>query len=522
MFNNVVRMVSQKFELGDKSSALVQIVVAYITNEQSGGLASFMEFVKAKGLGGVAKHWVSDGVNEVKPLEAFDVLRVFGDRGGLLDAISKRLDLDRVVTASAIGLAMPKIVSMLTPNGELPTTIGKDIMDFASKGLTNVKGLFGHSISVVGGAVTHGASKIGDVSKVASSGISQGASKIGNVAKNSTKSSLSSLQSVTAKLPAKHQKSKPKSKEEMVADILTPKNAIQKDVELKKQEEKALEIEKDKEFERVQRERRLAKESKYSGYLKIIPFVFVAGLLGWFLNILFFGEENSSKSSDIMLSDINHSVDTKAMQESNKTIVTGTSPAMVINNNIPTVTEVNESNLSTDTNATMSSSISNIPNSVLAVASAVVAGGVVGATTNALAPKPKVIVKAKPKVKVWVKPKAKVVFKPKPKVWVKPKPKVVTPTKVEVAEDNIIIKDNRVNNASMEDKDIKKFESQKSDIIKSEPISPKKEREVVKKTVYKDKTHPKPKVKKESISEHNNHAEPTSNGNDESQIFFNE
>jgi len=61
MFNNVVRMVSQKFELGDKSSALVQIVVAYITNEQSGGLASFMEFVKAKGLGGVAKHWVSDG-----------------------------------------------------------------------------------------------------------------------------------------------------------------------------------------------------------------------------------------------------------------------------------------------------------------------------------------------------------------------------------------------------------------------------------------------------------------------------
>ncbi|MBD3794792.1 MAG: hypothetical protein IE878_01065 [Epsilonproteobacteria bacterium] len=492
MFNNVVRMVSQKFELGDKSSALVQIVVAYITNEQSGGLASFMEFVKAKGLGGVAKHWVSDGVNEVKPLEAFDVLRVFGDRGGLLDAISKRLDLDRVVTASAIGLAMPKIVSMLTPNGELPTTIGKDIMDFASKGLTNVKELFGHSISVVGGVVTQGASKIGDVSKVASSGISQGASKIGTMAKNSTKSSLSSLQSVTAKLPAKYQKSKPKSKEEIVEDILTPKNAIQK------------------------------KESKYSRYLKIIPFAFVAGLLGWFLNILFFGEENSSKSSDIMLSDINHSVDTKAIQESNKTIVTGTSPATVINNNISTVTEVNESNLSIDTNATMSSSVSNIPNSVLPVASAVVAGGVVGASTNALAPKPKVVVEAKPKVKVWVKPKPKVVFKPKPKVWVKPKPKVVIPPKVKVAEDNIIIKDNRVNNASMEDKDIKKFESQKSDIIKSEPIAPKKEREVVKKTVHKEKTHPKPKVKKESNSENNNHDEPTSNGNDESQIFFNE
>jgi len=498
MFNNVVRMVSQKFELGDKSSTLVQIVVAYITNEQSGGLASFMEFVKAKGLGNVAKDWVNSSVNEVKPLEAFDVLRVFGDKGGLLDAIARRLELDRVVTASAIGLAMPKIVSMLTPDGELPTTIGKDIMEFASKGLNNVKDLFGHSISIVGGAVSQSASKIGGVSKVATksatTGISNGAVLIGNVAKNSTKSTLSSIQSATAKMSSKATKDTERIKQEIAQDLLTPKNSAKKDMEQEKQTIRAKEIEKDREFERREREKRLNKESNYNGLVKIIPFIVVAGLLGWFLEKLFFGVD-TTKNSDIMLSDINRSEET--IQDANRSVIVASVPTQVELN----LSESNDTNLSREVNGTLPISSIN----PVALGSGVVAGGVVG-TTSAINTK-KVILKPKPKVKVWTKVKPKV------------KPKVV--------KGNIQIKDNRVNNASISDKDIEKLETIKSEIV-NEPIDVTEPKKVVQeKPKAKEERHErqKPKVKRESPkreepSSSTNNAD-SSNG-DGGEIFFHE
>ena len=58
MFDVLIREAGARFGLGDKALPLVQMLLAYMTAKESGGLAGFLEKFKAAGFGPIIQSWL--------------------------------------------------------------------------------------------------------------------------------------------------------------------------------------------------------------------------------------------------------------------------------------------------------------------------------------------------------------------------------------------------------------------------------------------------------------------------------
>ena len=61
MFDVLIREAGARFGLGDKALPLVQMLLAYMTAKESGGLAGFLEKFKAAGFGPIIQSWLGGG-----------------------------------------------------------------------------------------------------------------------------------------------------------------------------------------------------------------------------------------------------------------------------------------------------------------------------------------------------------------------------------------------------------------------------------------------------------------------------
>ncbi|TQV62125.1 MAG: OmpA family protein [Sulfurovum sp.] len=139
MFTNIVKLSKEKFGLGEKSEAFVQNIVSQIIDKNSGGVANFISTLYKNGLGNEVKEWVSKDADELSPLKSKDVARVFGGTNGLIERISTNLELDKNIVNGAIGFALPKVISVMSPNGIIPSFVSGDIYDFIEHGLPKEK-----------------------------------------------------------------------------------------------------------------------------------------------------------------------------------------------------------------------------------------------------------------------------------------------------------------------------------------------------------------------------------------------
>ena len=63
MFDIIIKEAASRFGLGDKAGPLVQMLLAYITNKDTGGLSGLMTKFANNGLGDIAKSWLGGGTN---------------------------------------------------------------------------------------------------------------------------------------------------------------------------------------------------------------------------------------------------------------------------------------------------------------------------------------------------------------------------------------------------------------------------------------------------------------------------
>ena len=61
MFDVLLREVAARFGMGDKALPLVQMLLAYMTNKDTGGLIGFLEKFKAANLGPIVQSWLGGG-----------------------------------------------------------------------------------------------------------------------------------------------------------------------------------------------------------------------------------------------------------------------------------------------------------------------------------------------------------------------------------------------------------------------------------------------------------------------------
>ena len=171
MFDLIIKEVASRFGLGDKAGPLVQMLVAYMTNKDTGGLAGFINMFKNKGLGDIASSWLG-GNASAQAISGTQIENVLGGKGGFLEAALSKTGLSSSVATSALGYLVPAVLGKLTPGGSIPTSLSQDILGFAEQGKSLLGGLLGSGVAAASGA----ASAVGNMA----SGAADAASNAGS------------------------------------------------------------------------------------------------------------------------------------------------------------------------------------------------------------------------------------------------------------------------------------------------------------------------------------------------------
>jgi outer membrane protein OmpA-like peptidoglycan-associated protein/uncharacterized protein YidB (DUF937 family) len=162
MFESIIREAASKFGLGDKAGPLVQMLLAYITNKDTGGIGGFMSKLSGAGLGDIAKSWLGGGAG-AQAVSGSQIESLFGGQGGLLGSLTSKLGLGGSTITSALGFILPAVIGKLTPGGSIPTSLPSEVMGFMSGG----KDLLSGGAAAAGRTAAH----VADAGKAASGGL---------------------------------------------------------------------------------------------------------------------------------------------------------------------------------------------------------------------------------------------------------------------------------------------------------------------------------------------------------------
>jgi outer membrane protein OmpA-like peptidoglycan-associated protein/uncharacterized protein YidB (DUF937 family) len=171
MFDLIIREAASRFGLGDKAGPLVQMLLAYLTNKDTGGLSGFISKLSSSGLGNVAQSWLGGGAGAL-PVSSSQIESLLGGQGGLLGNITSKLGIGGSTASSALGFLLPLVIGKLTPGGSVPTSLPSDVMGFITGGASAATTATVAASKVVGsaGSAASGAAQAAAGTAVAAGG----------------------------------------------------------------------------------------------------------------------------------------------------------------------------------------------------------------------------------------------------------------------------------------------------------------------------------------------------------------
>ena len=176
MFDTIIREAASRFGLGDKAGPLVQMLLAFIANKDTGGLAGFLSRLTNLGMGSMAQSWLGGGAG-AQAINPTQLESLFGGNGGgnggsggsggLLGAVSSKLGLGGSTVTAALGYILPLVIGKLTPGGTVPASLSSDVMGFMNSG----KGRLAGGAAAAGSMAGHVADIGVSTGKVAGGGL---------------------------------------------------------------------------------------------------------------------------------------------------------------------------------------------------------------------------------------------------------------------------------------------------------------------------------------------------------------
>lgn len=136
MFDLIIHEAASRFGLGDKAGPLVQMLLAYITNKDTGGISGFMSKLATGGLGDIAKSWLGGGTGAF-PISSSQIESLLDGQGDLLSNITSKLGIGGATASSALSFLLPMVIGKLTPGGSVPTSLSSDVIGFITGGAAN-------------------------------------------------------------------------------------------------------------------------------------------------------------------------------------------------------------------------------------------------------------------------------------------------------------------------------------------------------------------------------------------------
>ena len=168
MYDLIIREAASRFGLGDKAGPLVQMLLAYLTNKDSGGLPGFISKLTSSGLGNVAQSWLGGGAGAL-PVSSAQIESLMGGQGGLISNITSKLGIGGSTATSALGFLLPMVIGKLTPGGTVPTSLSSDVMGFISGG-TSAASVATSKVVSTAGTASSGATQAAADTAVAEGG----------------------------------------------------------------------------------------------------------------------------------------------------------------------------------------------------------------------------------------------------------------------------------------------------------------------------------------------------------------
>ena len=153
MFDLIIKEAASRFGLGDKAGPLVQMLVAFMTNKDTGGLSGFINMFKNKGLGDIVSSWLG-GNAAPKAINSSQIENVLGGKGGFLEAALSKTGLTSGIATTALSYLLPTVLGKLTPGGTVPASLPQEVLGFAEKGRGLLGGLLGSGATAASSAVT--------------------------------------------------------------------------------------------------------------------------------------------------------------------------------------------------------------------------------------------------------------------------------------------------------------------------------------------------------------------------------
>lgn len=131
MFDTIIKEVSTRFGLDSgKAATLVQMLLGYMTDKNTGGLSGFMEKLKGAGAGAAAQSWLGGIATTTQPIGPEHVQQVLGGATGLLGTISSKLGIGNQTVSSAVAFLLPVLIGKLTPQGNVSNRISQEVTSF--------------------------------------------------------------------------------------------------------------------------------------------------------------------------------------------------------------------------------------------------------------------------------------------------------------------------------------------------------------------------------------------------------
>ncbi|MBM4262919.1 MAG: DUF937 domain-containing protein [Deltaproteobacteria bacterium] len=157
MFDAIIKDIAARFGLGNNAGPLLQMLLAFITNRDSGGISGFLQLFRNAGLSDVVNSWIGGGAN-AKPISPAQVQSTLAD-SGLLSGLASRFGVDGSTVNSALAYVLPLVIGKLTTGGTIPSLLPAEVTKFigpATGWLSGLRGTAAAGAAAVGETASAG------------------------------------------------------------------------------------------------------------------------------------------------------------------------------------------------------------------------------------------------------------------------------------------------------------------------------------------------------------------------------
>ncbi|MEZ7720476.1 DUF937 domain-containing protein [Haemophilus paraphrohaemolyticus] len=135
MLGNILGSVASSIlnNSGNGQSTAMQLIQALLQSQ--GGIEGIIKRFQESGLEGILKSWISTD-EENQPISANQVVEVVGQEN--MSQAAEKVGVSELDASNLLAEYLPKMVDMLTPNGQLPDLNNlnvNDLMAQAAKGM---------------------------------------------------------------------------------------------------------------------------------------------------------------------------------------------------------------------------------------------------------------------------------------------------------------------------------------------------------------------------------------------------